>query len=558
MRRALRPGLLGLALLLSASGRAAEPLRLTHGIASGDVTATGAVIWARASGPARMVVEYTPAAAPRWPPDRQPGPLVDAASDFTGTVALEGLTPDTRYVYWVRVAAGGTEAVSEAGRFRTAPADGVARPLSLVWWADLGGQTYCRDPERGYAIFETMARLDPDLAVANGDSIYADNDCPPVGTFPDHPRNALSAEPETAIHQLTLATDPRWATPAEVLRAFRAKWRYNLEDPAYHRFRAQTPQLYQWDDHEVIDDWSPGEARIGAIRGTADLRPMDALSGPARRSLFEYAPIRPSAEGRIYRSFRLGRQAELFLLDARSYRDDNVLPDAAGTVLDVRLRDGERSRLAGRAKTMLGLAQREWLIRGLREAEARGVVWKLVATDDPLSIPTGTFQLFSPDGPMTPRYHIRDGWAAGPRLNGDTDGNQANPLGFEAELRAILAAIRAAGVRNVVWLATDAHHARLLRYEPGGALAGLVFHEFVAGPASAYTLPPGPLSTTFGPVELYARGRRPAPARPSFFNFGHLRIAGDGALTVEIRDADGAVVPDDRGRPGTLTLTPAR
>ncbi len=547
-----------LLVLLAAPTWAAEPLRLPHGIASGDVTATTAVIWARASRSARMIVEYTPAPAVRWPPAREPGPLVDAGSDFTGKVVLGGLAPDTRYVYWVRFTAGGDEAVSEAGQFRTAPADDMARPLTLVWWADLAGQTYCRDPERGYALFTQMARLAPDLAIANGDSIYADDACPPVGLFPDHPRNALSADPETAAFQLVPATDPRWRTEAEVLAAFRAKWKYNLEDDAYRRLRAQTPHLYQWDDHEVIDDWYPGEDRIGAIRGAADDRPMAALSVPARRSLFEYTPIRPDAESRIYRSVRLGTLAEVFVLDARSYRDDSILPDGAGTVLDVRLRNGERRRLSGRAKTMLGAAQRAWLVGGLREAEARGVVWKILASDDPLSIPTGTFQLFTGEGAMAPLYQIRDGWAAGPRLDTDTDGNQANPLGFESELRAILGEIKAAGIRNVVWLATDAHHARLLRYEPGGELAGLVFHEFVAGPVSAYTLPPGPLSRTFGPVELYARGRRPDPSRPSFFNFGHLRIAADGALTVEIRDAEGQVVADDRGRPGALTLTPAR
>jgi alkaline phosphatase D len=285
---------------------------------------------------------------------------------------------------------------------------------------------------------------------------------------------------------------------------------------------------------------------------------MIALSGPARQAFFEYTPIRPALDGRIYRSVRLGRLAEVFLLDARCYRDDSILPDGAGRVLDVRLRNGDRRRLVGRAKTLLGAAQRAWLLDGLRAAEARGVVWKIVATDDPLSIPTGTFQLFAPDGAMTPLYQIRDGWAAGPRLNSDTDGNQDNPLGFESELRGILGEIRAAGIRNLVWLATDAHHARLLRYEPGGSLAGLVFHEFVTGPVSAYTLPPATLSSTFGPVELYARGRRPDPARPSFFNFGYLRIDVDGRLTVEVRDADGAVVPDDRGRPGTVSLTPAR
>ena len=147
-----------------------------------------------------------------------------------------------------------------------------------------------------------------------------------------------------------------------------------------------------------------------------------------------------------------------------------MTPDRAGTTLDVRLPSGERRRLEGKAKTLLGAAQCEWLLRGVRDAEARGVVWKIIATGDPLAAPTGFYQLFSPDGPMTPLYHVRDGWAAGPRLNSDPDGNHDNPLGFESELRAILGAIKAGGVRHVVWLATDVHYAQFVRYEPGGDL----------------------------------------------------------------------------------------
>src|SRR5919199_1642563 len=100
--------LIMMALGLPLTGRAAtattpaEPLRLTHGIASGDVTATEAVIWARANRAAQMVVEYTPASTVSWPPLRQVGPLVDVRDDFTGKVILQGLRPDTRYLYWVR------------------------------------------------------------------------------------------------------------------------------------------------------------------------------------------------------------------------------------------------------------------------------------------------------------------------------------------------------------------------------------------------------------------------------------------------------------------------
>jgi len=137
------------ALLVCGNGpsplHASELLRLTHGVASGDITATDAVVWARASRAARMVVEYTPVGAPTRPPARRDGPSVTAVDDFTGKVVLTGLTPDTRYLYWVRFVSESEQVVSGPGQFRTAPADGVARAVTLVWWGDLGGQEYCRD-----------------------------------------------------------------------------------------------------------------------------------------------------------------------------------------------------------------------------------------------------------------------------------------------------------------------------------------------------------------------------------------------------------------------------
>jgi alkaline phosphatase D len=552
-----------MAVLLAAGGaasppaRSADALRVTHGIAAGDVSATSAVIWSRASGAAQMVVEYSALGAPAWPAQRRVGAAVEAGSDFTGKIVLDGLTPDTRYLYRVRfVRSDGSDALSETGQFKTPPTDTVARPVSLVWWGDVGGQGYCRDPEHGYALFTQMARLAPDVALANGDSVYTDYTCEPVTTVPDHPRNALSADPETAAYQVVSAADPRLKTPAEVLAAYRAKWKYNLEDEPYRRFRAQTAHVYQWDDHEVINDWAPGEPAIGALRGAADPRPLSALLGPGRQSFLEFTPIPPP--GRIHRSVRLGKLAELFVLDGRSFRDENTVPDGPGTVLDVRFPGGERRRLEGKAKTMLGTEQREWLVGALGAAEARGVTWKIIASDVPLSAVTGSYQVFAPEGAMVPLYNVRDSWAAGPRLGSDRDGNAGNPFGFESELHRILAAIKAGGIRNVVFLSGDVHHARFLRYEPDGDLAGLVFHEFIAGPASAVSAPAGPLSRRFNPIELYARGRRAEPARPSFLNFGVLRVGSDGLLAIEIRDAEGGIPADDRGRAGSLVLAPAR
>jgi phosphodiesterase/alkaline phosphatase D-like protein len=50
------------------------------------------------------------------------------------------------------------------------------------------------------------------------------------------------------------------------------------------------------------------------------------------------------------------------------------------------------------------------------------------------------------------------------KLNTDTDGNQDNPLGFESELRTILTFLKTEKITNVVWVATDIHYARFLRY----------------------------------------------------------------------------------------------
>jgi phosphodiesterase/alkaline phosphatase D-like protein len=78
--------------------------------------------------------------------------------------------------------------------------------------------------------------------------------CPPVTTLPDHLQNLLSPDPETAAYQLLFATDPRCTTAEEVVTAFRAKWKHNLADEAYRRFRAQTPHIDQWHDHAVLND----------------------------------------------------------------------------------------------------------------------------------------------------------------------------------------------------------------------------------------------------------------------------------------------------------------
>jgi len=94
--------LTALALAIAASATAGSPnrppsrLELTHGIASGDVTASSAVVWGRASAEARMQVFYD-TDAELSDPTLGGSARALRATDYTAKVVLDELESDTRY-----------------------------------------------------------------------------------------------------------------------------------------------------------------------------------------------------------------------------------------------------------------------------------------------------------------------------------------------------------------------------------------------------------------------------------------------------------------------------
>ncbi len=43
---------------------------------------------------------------------------------------------------------------------------------------------------------------------------------------------------------------------AETLDEFRGQWKYNLMDRHLLAMNAALPTFFQWDDHDVVDNWS--------------------------------------------------------------------------------------------------------------------------------------------------------------------------------------------------------------------------------------------------------------------------------------------------------------
>jgi hypothetical protein len=196
----------------NSGAKAQEGLRITHGIASGDVTAHSAVIWARASGPAQMHVEYD--TEPGFARPKEGGTAAAGkATDYTANIKLLGLAADTSYFYRVWFSSRkedrpSTASQKLAGTFTTAPDASTRRAVRFVFSGDLGGGRYCRHVDRGYAIFSRMKQLSPRFFIANGDMIYADHHCPAAG--PKGRQNVPGDFPRV--------TDPavNWMDPAQV------------------------------------------------------------------------------------------------------------------------------------------------------------------------------------------------------------------------------------------------------------------------------------------------------------------------------------------------------
>jgi alkaline phosphatase D len=479
------------AIVRSERGRPTLPC----GVQSGDVAGGRAIVWSRTDRPARMIVEHATTESFRNA-RRIVGPDATPATDFTARVDLSRLPGGQRVFYRVRfedLADG--RAVSEAvtGSFTTPPSN--RRDVSFVWGGDVCGQGWGINPEfGGMKIFEAMRRRQPDFLIHSGDAIYADGVILPEVKLPDG-----------SIWKNVTA--PEKSKVAETLDEFRGNYRYNLLDEPLRRFNAETAVLAQWDDHEVRNNWYPGQILTDEKYVVKD---VNVLAARARQAFLEYLPLRPAADDphRIFRAFNRGPLLDVLMLDERSYRGGNS-PNRQATI--------------DRDSAMLGSAQVEWIKQRLLASRA---VWKVIASDMPIGIV------------------IRDG----ANFEAFSNGDAGPPLGRELELAGLLRFIKARRIQNVVWVTADIHYAAAHYYDP--AKAKFVefdpFWEFVAGPFHAGTYGPTPLDPTFGPEVKFqgipGKMNNQSP-KDGFQFFGAVKIDGrTGLMTVSLHDIDGRTV----------------
>lgn len=466
--------------------------RITHGVQSGDPALDSALLWTRADRPSRMRIEVSTDERFSKVIQSIRGPHLLPSTDFTGRHVLTALPSGADLYYRVTLEdLANTKSLSEpvTGHLRTSPV--TPRNIRFLWSADMVGQGYGINPDLGgIQIFKHMRERQPDFFLHSGDTIYADG-----------PLKESWTPPEGGTWR-NLVTEAK-SKPAATLDDFRGCYQYNLMDEHVLKFNSEITQVWQWDDHEVVNNWSPGKG--------PGIQLLAANAGQAYR---EYAPMRinPIENERIYRKIAYGPLLDVFLIDMRSYRAANSHNRQTG--------ENEET-------TYLGVEQRAWLKRELKASTA---TWKVIASDMPIGL------------------LVADGKDSEGRTMYEAVANGEGPaLGRELEIADLLRYMKRERIRNTVWLTGDVHYTAAHYYNPSKATFTDFdpFWEFVSGPLNAGTFGPGQTDPTFGIEVVYAnhpdKGKANLSPKQGKQFFGEVEIdSKTRALTVTLRDLTGA------------------
>lgn len=475
--------------------------QMPSGVMSGDITLDKAVLWSRTDRPARMMIEYATNEAMKNAV-RMAGPVATGATDYTARVDLGRLPRGQRVFYRVRFESLDNPSIaSEPLTGSLAIPGGATRDICFAFSGDEAGQGWgINEAWGGYRIYETMRGFNPDFFIHSGDQIYADG----------------VIEKEVKLDDGTLwrnLVTPAKSKVAESLEDYRGNFAYNLLDVHKRRFASEVPFLVQWDDHEVRNNWYPGQT-IGTEEKRYRERDLSTLAANAKRAMFEYNPFRIDAQDpeRIYRAFNHGPLLEVFMLDERSYRGAN---------------SPNLQRKLNKDAAFLGPEQMRWIKQALLRSRS---TWKVIASDMPISIVVPDLNPDVPKGTY-------EAWA---------NNDHGRPLGRELEVAELLRFIKQHDIRNVVWVTADVHYASATRYAPEKAQFTdfKPFWEFVGGPLHAGTFGPGEIDRTFGPEVRFVsipadmkQNRSPAE-KLQFFGIAKID-AKTQVMSVSLHDIDG-------------------
>lgn len=315
------------------------------GVASGDPTDSGVVLWTRLAPkpldpdgglpPEAVEVDWELATDDGMRGVVRRGTAVATPQlGHSVHVEVDGLAPDRWY--WYRFRAG--DATSPVGRTRTRPAmDARTESLRMAFAS-------CSHWEQGYfTAYGHMASDDLDLVFHLGDYIYEYGG-----------RDGLVRK----------HAGPKLRTLAD----YRVRHAQYKTDPHLQAAHARFPWVVTWDDHEFENNYA------NDISERTGVDPAEFLEQRANayQAYYEAMPLRSQSVPRgphmkLYRTIPYGRLATFQVLDTRQYRTDQPNGDGLSELNDDALNP---------KNTILGATQANWLKRALLRSTG---TWNVLA-----------------------------------------------------------------------------------------------------------------------------------------------------------------------------------
>ena len=265
-----------------------------------------------------------------------------AAYDYIIKTKVSQLTPGTRYFYRLRY--GFDKKNTRLGSrcsFETLFGSQRSFPVSFVV---VTGMNYAffqakyegTDKHLGYPALATILRMSPNFFVGTGDNVYY-----------DHPARSR------ARTQIKL----------------RQKWHEQFSQQRFIDLFSQVPTYWEKDDHDHrFNDSDPHTPVRGVHATTEDLENRKLAEQPSNQlginTFLEQLPVVDPRDRnpRTYRSHRISRELQIWLVEGRDYRSPNEMPD-------------------GPSKTLWGQDQISWLKRTLLASDA---TFKILISPTPM------------------------------------------------------------------------------------------------------------------------------------------------------------------------------
>jgi len=322
-----------------------------QGEMTGEVTTNSAFVQTRLTSVDRNMDGDVPGAAGvarfEYSTDRQflssqrtPWNSARPETDHIIKAVLKELRPGTRYYY--RVHYGPTRERTQTGpvcTFRTLQGSGGTDAVSFVVVTGMMYGTFhgIDRPEKGpragreagFPALKTMLGMDLDFFVGTGDNVYYD-------------------------------TRPR-ETFAKTVPQLRQKWHEQFVQSRFVELFRQVPTYWEKDDHDhrYNDCDTAGDRPPSSDLGIATFR--------------EQVPIVDLADpqAKTYRTYRVNRDLQIWLVEGRDYRSPNKMPD-------------------GPEKTLWGAVQLAWLKQTLLQSDA---TFRLLISPTPLVGPDDAYKI---------------------------------------------------------------------------------------------------------------------------------------------------------------------